>query len=400
MHTPAEDKAPCYLYEEASIRSACQELKKNLPGFSFLYSIKTNPFEPVVRTVCEEGFGADAASVREVLESRACGIPAERIFFSAPGRTAKDFRSVWGQCLIVADSLHELDLLQEIAAGRQVTVEVGIRVHPLFVMGEGSRSPSKFGIDLEDLPALKQKLLACPNLKVVGMHVHLKSQVLDTDVIAQYYKDVFQTAQMLEEECGLHFRFLNFGSGIGVTYDALRDHPVDLERLQALTKEMQELNAKTLKAELIIESGRFVICKAGRYLTRIVDKKVSQGRTYLIVTNGMNGFLRPALASLVAKVSKGQPVGAMEPLYTGSSEFELHVLNDNPRQETVTVVGNLCTAMDVIASDVTLNAAEIGDVIEITNAGSYAYSLSVLTFSSQPLPGQYLHTTDDQYLAE
>ncbi len=389
-----DKKAPCYVYDKKIIDEACEELKRELPGFDFLYSIKANPFEPVVRTIAGHGFGADAASWREVEESLACGIRPENIFFSAPGKTENDLRRAWDKCTIIADSLHEIQLLNGIAADKGITADIGLRVNPLFAMGGGNASPSKFGIDLEDTEALKNTLQACPNVRVTGMHVHLRSQVLDADMIAQYYRDVMRTAAELKNTCGTEMQFINFGSGIGTVYDSLKEKPVDLARLCEGTAELMKMN-EALGARLLIETGRFVVCHAGTYYTPVVDKKTSHGVTWLIVPNGMNGFLRPAIASLISTVAHGEPVPGMEPLFTNENEFEVRVLNDAEEKETVNVVGSLCTALDVIRNNITLNKAEIGDLIEITNAGSYAFPLSPQFFSSHTIPAQYLRDGDE-----
>lgn len=384
--------APCYVYEEAEIQKACRELRTALPEFKFIYSVKSNPFLPVIQTIAKEGFGTDAASVSEVDKSLEAGVRTNRIYFSAPGRTEHMIRSTLGSCHFIADSLHEIRLAQKIASETNHIHPIGIRIHPLFVMGTGSAGPSKFGIDLSDMEALTDTLKECPNISVTGIHVHLKSQELDETTLADYYMNVLDTAIELEKSLGTKLEYVNFGSGIGIDYDPQKQKPVDLNRLHELLLPVIEKNRTTLNAIMIIETGRYLVCKAGRYYTPVVDKKVSRGITYLTVLNGMNGFLRPAIAAFVDKIAEGKPVGGMEPLFTGENEFEIRVLNQVQEQETVTVVGTLCTALDVVKNNVTMNKAEIGDIIEITNAGSYAYSLSPLTFSSHELPEQYLHT--------
>lgn len=392
-----KEHAPCYIYDQAMIESACEELKKELPGFTFLYSIKANPFEPVVRTIASHGFGADAASWREVEESLTCGMTKEQIYFSAPGKSEQDLRNARGKCTIIADSLNELRLIQKIAEEHHTIETIGLRVHPLYTMGAGAVSASKFGVDLEQIDELKETLKQCPNIRIAGMHVHLRSQVLDAETIGQYYEDTMKTALLLKETCGIDMKFINFGSGIGTVYDAVKEKPVDLAALREKTAVLMEMNAG-LGAKLIIETGRFVVCRAGKYVTPVIDKKVSHGTTYLIVANGLNGFLRPAIAALIANVAKGQPVGGMEPLFTNDNEFEIKVLNNCEETETVNVVGNLCTALDVIKNNITLNKAEPDDLIEISNAGSYAYPLTPVQFSSHTVPEQYLETPDGKLI--
>ena len=383
--------APCYLYDEKEIRNACKELKTKLTGFDFLYSVKANPFEPIVRCVADEGFGTDAASPGEVMESLKCGIDPENTYYSAPGKTKDDILLTAGKCVLIADSLHEIHTVQQIAAEKGESISIGIRVHPGFTMDGNPQGSSKFGIDLENLQGLKNILNNCPDVLPVGIHVHLKSQVLDIQKLTAYYLNVMETALMLRKELGMEIRFINFGSGIGTVYDPDTDQPVDLKKLAEGLQPVHEINRK-LHARLLIETGRYVVCNAGRYITPVVDKKVSHDTTYLIVRNGLNGFIRPAVASMLKKVV-GDQIPGMEPLFTKEKEFEVRVLNDNVEQETVTVVGNLCTAMDTIREDVTMNKAEIGDLIEISNAGSYGYTLSPLLFANHTAPKQYMIDT-------
>lgn len=392
VKTDLKAVAPCYIYDEKIIRSACRKLKEALPVFDFLYSVKANPFEPVVRCVAGEGLGADAASLNEVEESLRCGIDSKDIYYSAPGKTEDDIRQTAGKCVLIADSLHEIELTRKIAVYRGEPVSIGLRVHPGFTMDGNAQGSSKFGIDLEDIQALKDTLKRCPDVIPVGIHVHLKSQVLDVQKLIAYYLNVMETALILKKELGMDIRFINFGSGIGTVYDPDTDQAVDLKKLAEGLQPVHEIN-RELRARLLIETGRYVVCNAGRYITPVVDKKVSHGKTYLIVRNGLNGFMRPAIAAMLRKAA-GDQVPDMEPLFTKMKEFEIRVLNDNAEQETVTVVGNLCTAMDTIRENVTMNKAEIGDLIEISNAGSYAYALSPLLFSGHTLPEQYLVNSD------
>lgn len=413
--------APCYVYEKSTIEADCRELKQALPGFDFLYSVKANPFRPVVQTIANQGFGADAASPGEVETSLACGIQKTDIFYSAPGKSEADLRRVFGRCRIIADSLHELSLLQNIAQEKHTTEPVGLRLHPPFSMDGGKAGSSKFGIDLEQLDALRETLQNCPNLEPEGVHIHLQSQILDADWLGDYYEAVMDTACYLRDACSLSLSYINFGSGLGTVYDRMRDRPVDLNRLRERTEAIWRRNA-SLQARLLVETGRYVVCHAGTYLTPVLDKKRSHGVTWLIVPNGMNGFFRPAVAGLLKRAAEAVeiPAGAgnrkpgdameetacpgvmdrpeipgMEPLYTGANAFTCRVLNERDEKETVSIAGNLCTSLDMVAEEITVRKAEIGDLIEISNAGSYGYTLSPLLFAGQDPPRQFLFDEAD-----
>lgn len=194
----------------------------------------------------------------------------------------------------------------------------------------------------------------------------------------------------------VNIEFINFGSGIGALYRETQDKPVDLEKLNNMISEIAEENCVVLNAKLLIETGRFITCNAGKYYTPIVDIKESLGQKYLIVENAMNGFMRPAIANLIYKAA-GEILTGYEPLYTCQDEFSVQVLNESVEKEKVNIVGNLCTALDVIRENTEVNHAQIGDIIEITNAGSYAYSLSPLLFSSHKIPKQYYLYKDKIY---
>lgn len=382
--------APCYVYDKDRIIEQCLDLKKTFPSFEFLYSFKTNPFSGIIETIHSQGFGCDAASAAEVHMAINTGISPEMICYSTPGKTERDIESTLGKCILIADSIGELWRIETLAAAKDQTVNIGLRINPSFSMGENGGCASKFGIDEEQLPVVCEVLAQCSHIHITGLHVHIRSQVLEHTQLADYYKKCFQLAQRMNDLPGICIDFINFGSGIGAVYDSSSQRPVDLEALYMLIKWIVRENQRSLRARLLIETCRFIVCNAGTYYTPISDIKTSHGKTYLIVSNGLNGFLRPAIASLLQKCSNELPAAGLEPLYTCANEFSVEVLNDACTCDTVSIVGNLCTALDIICEDVHLKHAQIGDIVAISNAGSYGYSLSPLLFSSHDIPQQFL----------
>ena len=384
-----QQNAPCYLYEEALIKERCHALLAAMPEVDFLYSVKTNPFMPVLKTVAAQGFGADAASANEVLLARQAGIPQDKIYYSAPGKTLQDIQKVWGKCTIIADSLSELDRLDQCATVNNERIAVGVRVNPDFSMNGDSAVSSKFGIDEEQLITAD---LRFPHLKIIGIHVHLRSQILDADILCEYYRNCYMLAERMSGRSGVEIQFINFGSGIGTVYDSTSEKPLALEKVGQTLQTLGAKNNGSLQARFILETGRFVVCNAGTYYTRIVDRKVSCGKTYLVVQNAMNGFLRPAIAELLRQNVGAFPSNGQEPLYTCGSQSEFRILGRAENCETVDIVGNLCTALDVMARDIPLPHAEIGDILAVSNAGSYGCTLTPLLFSSQEQPKEILWT--------
>ena len=384
-----QETAPCYIYEKTLIEERCRTLQDAMPGEQFLYSVKTNPFAPVLKTVAMHGFGADAASANEVLLAAQAGIMPDKVYYSAPGKMIQDIEKAWGKCIFIADSLSELGRLEQYAASKNEHIHVGIRANPNFSMNGTAAISSKFGID-ENL--LTEANLHFTHLTVTGVHVHLRSQILDAEVLSTYYENCYALAERIHALPGVEIRFINFGSGIGTVYDAVSEEPLALKKLSQTFQALHEKNHTSLQAKFILETGRFVVCNAGTYYTRIVDRKTSCGKTYLVVQNAMNGFLRPAIAELLRQNVGAFPPNGQEPLYTTGAQCEYRILNRTDTTEVVDIVGNLCTALDVIAKDVALPHAEIGDIVAISNAGSYGMTLTPLLFSSQEPPKEFLWT--------
>ena len=375
-----------YLYDENTIIESVNRLTGNFPQVRFLYSVKCNPNPHILRTVFAQGLGADAASAGEVALARETGLSADEIYYSAPGKSVEDIRNTIGKARLIADSPDEIKRIQALAGQLGTTVKAGIRINPDFSFTGDGGQPSKFGIDEEQAVSFLREN-AYGNVKISGIHVHLKSQELNADTLASYYRKMLVLAEKFDSLCdGLDY--VNMGSGMGIPY-APGDVPLDVTALgAAVQKEFKYYKAAHPNTEIIIEVGRYAVCKSGIYVTKVMDRKVSHGKTYLILKNTLNGFLRPSLARLVASYSFEEFPCGTEPLFTSGDAFRILAVKEGPASETVSLVGNLCTGADVIAEDIRLPHMECGDAVIVTNAGSYAAVLSPMQFSSQEKPGE------------
>lgn len=397
--TLARENAPCYLYEYDRMKYQVEILRAAFPRYDLLYSIKANPFPPVVRALASFGLGADAASAAEVLLSRRCGMAKEDIFFSAAGKSDAALVAAWEEGEIIADSLGEVERIGALCEKRKQRRAIGVRINPAFGMGGGRGGASKFGINEEDLSQLKALLDTLP-VVVEGIHVHLKSQNLDPDVLGGCYRDSWALAKRVQAALNCELRYVNFGSGVGVAYDEEFERPMDLTRLRAYTDAIAADNDTTLRARLMIETGRFPTAQAGTYWLRVVDKKFSRGKTYVIVENCMNGLQKPALAVMLRHELNGKPTTPYEPLFTADWAFPVIAHGDAGAMETVDIVGNLCCAADVLTEDFTGPRLNTGDLIEVRNAGAYACTLTAQRFSSHQPPKELLVYGDGKTEAE
>lgn len=387
-----------YLYDESKIIEAARRLKQNFENVHFLYSMKTNPNKAVLKCVLDQGLGVDAASAAEVKLGKQNGIVQEKIQYSAPGKKVKDIEETINDATIIADSLNEILLINEIAEKKDLVADIGIRVNPSFSFFGGSASPSKFGVDEQQLFDAVPSLLKLKNVSIKGLHVHLRSQELNAAVIEKYYENLLELAVRFQAASGQALSFFNMGSGIGIPYSP-DDVPLDVARLGAeASKLFESFRLKLPSMQVYIETGRYVVGKSGVYVTKVLDKKVSCGKTFVILNNTLNGFVRPSIAMLVANYSKDEHPAASEPLFTSKDAFQFFALNNETETEIVTLVGNLCTAADIMAADLKLPKLNCGDIVVITNAGSYAAVLSPMQFSSQDAPVELFLRQDGEII--
>ena len=394
----ARENAPCFIYSSEVLTRQAALLHDTFPGFDILFSVKANPFPPVLRALAGLGVGADAASVREVLLAEECGMAPSDIYFSAAGKSDSALREAWAHGHLIADSIGEAVRIGRIAAEKGEVRPIGVRIDPCFSMEGGPGGPGKFGVCEEDLPRLRRALEGLP-VAVCGIHIHLRSQNLDAAVLTRYYENCFALALRVREVLGCTVEYINFGGGVGIAYDPASQQPLDYGALRQCARRIAEENRRTLGARLLIESGRFLTCQAGTYFMPVVDKKTSRGVTYIIVENCLNGFQKPAVAAMLRRMAgPGAALPPQEPLFTGEHAFTVTALGDPSRTETVHIVGNLCCALDVVQEGFTGPALDVGDLVAVSNAGAYACTLSVQGFSSHRPPRELLADGDGTIL--
>ena len=382
----AEHNTPFYVYDGKIIAEQAEVLRDTFPGFDILFSVKANPFPPVLKKMASLGIGADAASQAEVLLALEAGMSAENIYYSCPAPTQTDIDHVWGKCHMIADSFHVLSLMEETAQKHNTVQKIGLRIHPEFTMDGSPAAPSKFGID-EALLWDTYFKKTYPHLSVSGLHIHIRSQVLHAEQLGIYYDNVMALAAKLESFLGTKLEYINFGGGVGKVYDTKKQIPLDYPELKAFVSSAKEKHK--LSARLLLESGRFLACDCGTYVTEIIDIKRSHGKTFYIVKNGANGFFKPVLRQMLLPFHPDHIGASYEPFATENDHYDIHVLSCSKETEIVDIAGHLCSGADVMAKDAEVTKGSIGDLVTFNHAGSYAYSLAPLLFAGQPKPKEF-----------
>ncbi|MGP2493864.1 pyridoxal-dependent decarboxylase, exosortase A system-associated [Mesorhizobium sp. PUT5] len=371
---------PYFAYDRRLLTQRVARLRSLLPeGLLLKYAVKANPMPAVVQHLAGLVDGFDVASALEMKIVLDTAMPAARVSFAGPGKTDAELaQAVAAGVMVEIESLNEARRVAGIGARLGERPRVALRVNPDFqVKGSGMRmggGPQQFGMDAEAVPAALD-FLTDAELDFQGFHVFAGSQNLHADILCEAQERTVELFLRLAEGVPDPVRYLNLGGGFGIPYFE-RDEPLDLARVGA---NLEALLARRLRpafphAAIHVELGRYIVGECGVYVTRVIDRKVSRGRTYLVVDGGLHH-------QLAASGNFGQVVRRNYPVAVGSRM-------DDAAGETVSVVGCLCTPLDVLADQVTLPHAEIGDLVVVFQAGAYGLTASPTAFLGHPMPAE------------
>jgi diaminopimelate decarboxylase len=372
---------PSFVYDRAIFDKKFDELKGALPAkFKICYSVKANPNPYVLRHFLSRGCGLEIASVGEFRHALAAGCAPEHVLFAGPGKTEAemDFVISRGVGEIHLESVTEARRVAAISRRLGTCTNVAVRVNPSGqaeggAMRMGGRS-APFGVDEEALDGVLDLILGDNALKFRGIHIFAGTQILDAALLVEQYRHGLAIARAVVKRIGVPFAMLDFGGGLGIRYFP---HEAELS-IDTLRSGLLELFAEIENdpsfsgTEFLLEPGRFLAGEAGVYLARVNDIKVSRGKKFLILDGGMNHHLA-ASGNLGQTIKRNYPMALV------------NKLNASP-EETVDVVGPLCTPLDTVGRNVTLPRAEIGDLLCIFQSGAYGLTASPNMFLSHPTP--------------
>lgn len=380
---------PFYAYDENVLRTTYEKLRRGLhPAADVYLSLKTNNNAAIASLYNDWGSGVEVASTGELRLGMAAGFPPERIIYSGPGKTDADLAvaAQAGIRCIMVESIAEMRKLADLARKLDRSIPIAVRVNPDAASSGASLIrmggvPRQFGIDESELGAFFATLRECEGLGFQGIHVYMGTQVLQEESIVQSFRLTIALAEKISENYGFPCRLIDLGGGFGVPYFA-HEKPLNLS---ALLQETNELIAGVLRrwpdTRFIVESGRYLLAEAGLYAARVLYKKKSKGETFLVVDGGMHHHAGAAF--------RGRAIRNNFPVRLVSRREDLQGV---PEEETVHVVGPLCTPEDCLARSVELPFAEPGDIICWLKSGAYGFAFSPLQFLGHSTPLELLLT--------
>lgn len=373
----AEAGTPLFVYDFAIVAERIVRLRAAFPGIDLHYAIKANPYAPLLSAVAPLVDGLDVASAGE-LEKALAVKPAAAISFAGPGkRDAELEAAIRAGATLNLESEGEADRALAIAERLGATPRLAVRVNPDFELkGSGMRMggrASPFGIDAARVPALVTRIIAA-GADWRGFHIFAGSQALDSAAIIETQAATLALAKRLADEASAEPPLVNLGGGFGVPYFA-GDTPVDIAAIGAALADAMTSDAIP-GARYALELGRWFVAESGVYLTRVIDRKESQGQVFLICDGGLHHQLA-ASGNFGTVVRRNYPIAVANRV--GATP-----------EETVNVVGPLCTPLDRLGDQVDLPRADVGDVIAIFLAGAYGVTASPTAFLGHPLPTEML----------
>ena len=374
-------QTPFYAYDRQLLIERVAELRAALPNSVKLhYAMKANPMPALIGVMAGLVDGIDVASGGELKVALDAGADPAEISFGGPGKRRGELtKAVADGVLINIESFREGSELANISAELGLPARVAVRVNPDFELkGSGMKmggGPKQFGVDAELVPELLSEI-GRTGLAFEGFHLFAGSQNLRAESICEAQQKSYELALRLAADAPSPVRFLNLGGGFGIPYFP-GETRLDLAPIGSnLDTLVQRAATDMPDAHIVIELGRYLVGEAGIYVARVVDRKVSRGQTYLVVDGGLNHHLS-------ASGNFGQVIRKNYPVAIGN-----WMNSDN--REAVSVVGPLCTPLDLLADRMELPVAGPGDLVVIFQSGAYGASASPHGFLGHPAPLEVL----------
>jgi len=374
-------RTPFYAYDRQLITDRVAFLRHNLPEEICLhYAMKANPMPAVVQHMAGLVDGIDVASAGEMKIALDTPVSPEHISFAGPGKSNDELSCAIAAGIVLnIESVQEMERIGSLADRLSARPKVAVRVNPDFElkssgmkMGGGAK---QFGVDAEEVPAML-KQIGRLGLDFEGFHIFSGSQNLKVAAIQEAHEKTLQLGIALAQHAPSAVRLLNIGGGFGVPYFP-GDEALDVKAVgENLRRLLPEAKRQLPQARVVIELGRYLVAEAGIYVCRVLERKKSRDRVFLITDGGLHHHL-------AASGNFGQVIRKNYPVIVGNK------VSGNAR-ETVSVVGPLCTPLDLLADQMEMSRAEAGDLIVVFQSGAYGLTASPTAFLGHPPPAEVL----------
>ena len=369
-------QTPFYYYDSELLRQtlrAIHEEASRHEGFVVHYAVKANANPKVLRIIREAGLGADCVSGGEIEASVKAGFPVSKIVFAGVGKSDWEINIGLDNDIFCfnVESIPELEVINELAANKGKVARIAFRLNPNVGAHTHANittglAENKFGIDMNDMLTVIAEAERLKNVKFVGLHFHIGSQILDMGDFEALCNRVNELQDLLEKH-RIRVEHINVGGGLGVDYAHPNRLPIpDFKAyFDTYAKKLKLRNGQTLHFEL----GRAVVAQCGTLITRTLYVKKGAVKKFAIVDAGFTDLIRPALYQAYHKIEN---ITSEEPV------------------EAYDVVGPICESTDVFAKQIDLNGTKRGDLLAIRSAGAYG-EIMASQYNCRRLPLGYMN---------
>ena len=368
----AKYETPFYLYDIELLNQTLESLMSiaNKYGYKIHYAIKANYDARLLQIIRKYGVGIDCASGNEVRCAIEAGFDPKSIVYAGVGKRDKEIRYAIEQNILAinCESIEEIDLVNELAAEAGKVVNIALRVNPDIDPKtnhciDTGQADSKFGISYEEILSSVEHIRSLKNVLVIGMHIHIGSQIRELHVFENMCNKVNVIVENLTN-LGFELEFVDVGGGLGVNYDMPENEPIpNFASVFAIIKQ----HLKVGNREVHFEFGRSIIAQCGELITKVLyNKTTATGRRLVIVDGSMTELIRPALY--------------------GSYHNIENITSEADQRLKYTIVGTACESTDVFDENVSLPITKRGDLLTIKSAGAYGMSMAS-RYNQHDLPG-------------
>ncbi len=362
--------SPTYVYSYAALERAYRELDQAFSGLDHLvcFAVKANGNLAVLRALSSFGAGADIVSGGELYRSMRAGFDSKKVVFAGVGKTEAELMAGLGERILLfnVESVSELEHLEQVASRFGKRARVSLRVNPNVDAGSHDhittgRERDKFGIPLDEALALAERVRDYKCVDLIGVHQHIGSQITKLD---PFSASVERSAGLVNELKDRNFdiQYFNIGGGLGVPYEG-EELPTPKQLVDAIRPTLEATGTK-----ILCEMGRYIAAAAGVLLTRVIYRKKSGEKSFIIADAGMNDLLRPSLYG---------------------AHHEIKPLKETEALVNADLVGPVCESGDYFARDRQLPDAAEDDVLAVMHAGAYGFSMAS-NYNSRPRPAEVM----------
>ena len=355
-------ETPFYLYDIELLEQTLQSLMSIASKYNYQvhYAIKANYDARLLQIIKKYGVGIDCASGNEVRCAIEAGFEPKAIVYAGVGKRDKEIRYAIAQDILAinCESIEEIKLVNELAAEAGKVVNIALRVNPDIDPKtnhciDTGQADSKFGISYEEILSSVEMIRSLPNVEVIGMHIHIGSQIRELHVFENMCNKVNTIVENLTK-LGFELEFVDVGGGLGINYDMPENEPIpNFASVFAIIKQ----HLKVGNRQVHFEFGRSIVGQCGELITRVLyNKTTATGRRLVIVDSSMTELIRPALY--------------------GSYHNIENITSKEEQRLKYTIVGTACESTDIFDENVSLPLTKRGDLLTIKSAGAYGMSMA------------------------